>query len=69
MRGYQVQIEMPVTRKVGGKWTTGPVRLVRKNKPAKGGATVAEFSNENGDGVQQAQDFVKQRGLTLVGMK
>lgn len=69
MRGYQVQIEMPVTRKVGNRWVTGPVKVVRKNKPKAGGATVAEFSNEEGMGLAAAEDYIKQHGLNLVGIK
>jgi len=62
MRGYQVCIELARTPR-------GPVKVVRKNKPRSGGATVAEFSNREGLGLRAAEDYIQQHGLNLVGIR
>jgi hypothetical protein len=69
-KGLQVLIVIPTTRKVNGRWTTGPVILVRKNKQRNGGGnTLAEFTNLEGDGVQHALDHIRDKGYENMGMK
>jgi hypothetical protein len=59
MRGIQVKIIYPNNRQT-------PAKVVRVHKPRNGGGvTLAEFSNRDLRGVENAQDYIAEKGHKL----
>lgn len=58
-RGVQVQIVYPM-----GPDT--PVKVIRRHAPRHGGRTLAVFTHRDGRGVENANAYIEEKGLTLV---
>lgn len=44
-----------------------PVKIIRKHRPRNGGGlTLAEFTNRDGRGVERAQEYIEEKGHSLV---